>query len=156
MSVVTQQPVEVSASGELVILCIGNMSFSIEFPLALQLAVAIRYHARLAKLNSGRDERGFHVVGVLHDASAQQPKRKRFIERLPELLRPRGLNVDTDGQLVVVTFGRTTLKLPYPAARTLAQWMRVRGKEAKLNAGEHRHWSEIARQVPSLINGSAA
>ena len=134
----------------------GSDRHSLEFDLALKVSAAMRQHARIAKLCSGNHERGIRMLGVLHDAAAEKPRRKRFIERMPELLKPHGVDVSTEGQLVVLKVKRTTAKLPYPEALTLAQWIRVRGKEAKRNAGEPRHWSEIARAAPPLVNGSVA
>jgi hypothetical protein len=95
----------------------------------------------------GRSDHQFHAVGVLHDASASKPKPRRFAEKLPEMLGANGLEVRAEGGMVVFTIGRTTAKLPYPVARNLAQWLRVRGKEAKHNAGETRHWSRLIAAV---------
>lgn len=48
------------------------------------------------------------------------------------------------GELVDLVVGNTTLTMPYDAALQLSQWLRVRGKEAKRNAGDlSRHWSVI-------------
>lgn len=137
-------PIEVAVSGELVLLTLGNLHFKLEFQLALQLAAAIRFNAGIAKVQAGHE--GFsrrRVFGVLNDLSASQPRRKRFAEKLPELLPPRGLDVSTDGALVVLKLGKVTAKLPYAVAFTVAQWLRVRGKEARNNAGETQHWSEF-------------
>ena len=139
--------------GTLVVLTMGDQRYSLEFDLALKLSAAIRQHARIAKLCSGNHERGIRALGVLHDATAAKPRRKRFVERMPELLKPHGLDVGSEGQLVVLRVKRTTAKLPYPEALTLAQWIRVRGKEAKQNAGEPRHWSEVAN-MPAVVNGA--
>lgn len=145
----------VECRGMLVLLSMGDQRYSLEFDLALKLAAAIRQHAHIAKLCSGNHERGIRMLGVLHDATAEKPRHRRFVERMPELLKPHGLDVGTEGQLVVLKVKRTTAKLPYPQALTLAQWIRVRGKEAKRNAGEPRHWSEIAN-MPAVVNGARA
>lgn len=147
--------IEVAARGELVVLTLGNLDFSIEFPLALALAASMRYHAAIAKANAGHEGRGLHVFGVLTDASAPAMRRRRFANSLPELLNPRGLDVRADGALVVVTIGRTTARLPYKTARIISQWIRVRGKEAKTSAGEPAHWSKIGR-VQEAISGQRA
>ena len=149
------QAFELSCRGTLVLLTMGDQHFSLAFDLALKLSAAIRQHAHIAKLCSGNHERGIRMFGVLHDATAFKPRRRRFLERMPELLRPHGLDVGTEGQLVVLKVRRTTAKLPYPQALTLAQWIRVRGKEAKRNAGEHGHWSEIA-DMRAVVSGSRA
>jgi len=49
-----------------------------------------------------------------------------------------------EGPLVVLCIGNAELKMPYETALQLSTWMRVRGKEAKHNAGdESRHWTVI-------------
>jgi len=61
----------------------------------------------------------------------------------PLLARQR-ISVDTEGELVTLTVGNATLKMPYETALQLSQWLRVRGKEAKRLAGDHsRHWSVV-------------
>lgn len=149
----TKHPIAVSCVGTLVVLAIGNVRRSLEFPLALQLAAAMKHEARMAKLSSGRNERGLHVFGVLHNAQAERPQRKRFMDRVPELLKPHGLAVYAEGQIVRLKIDKATAGLPYPVARTVAQWLRIRGKEAKRNAGERRHWSEIGN-MPAVVNGA--
>lgn len=135
--------VVVSAKSDLVLLQLGSEKFSLEFQLALRIAAGLRYFARVAMLNSGRDMRGIHLLGTLHDAAAPKPKRKRFIDRLPELLRPHQVSVDVEGSLVVLKIRYAAAKMPYESARALSQWIRVRGKEAKRNAGEATHWSRL-------------
>jgi hypothetical protein len=146
------RPFAVSAAGSLVVLRVVSSAWSLEFHVALMVAAALRYHARLAKLNAGIDERGFHTIGVLHDATAPKPKRKRFIDKLPELLRPHRLNVRTEGAMVMLSVQGHLIGLTYKGARTLSQWMRVRGKEAKRNAGEPARWDQIS-QVASIEAG---
>lgn len=61
------------------------------------------------------------------------------------LLSRQRIAVDTEGDLVTLTVGNSTLKMPYETALQLSQWLRVRGKEAKRRAGDmSRHWSAIA------------
>lgn len=60
------------------------------------------------------------------------------------LLSKQRISVNTEGELVTLTVGNTTLKMPYETALQLSQWLRVRGKEAKRLAGDmSRHWSAI-------------
>ncbi len=55
------------------------------------------------------------------------------------------VQVGTEGDLVTLQIGNVAIKMPYEAALQLSQWLRVRGKEAKRNAGDQsRHWSAIA------------
>lgn len=61
------------------------------------------------------------------------------------LLSRQQISVSTEGELVTLTVCNATLKMPYETALQLSQWLRVRGKEAKRQAGDmSRHWSAIA------------
>jgi hypothetical protein len=153
MPVLNKTWLEVGCRGDLVILTMGNLQFAIEFPLALRIATAMKWQARIAKLHSGRDDRAFHVLGMLHDATPGQARRLRKRDRLPELLRPHGLDISTSGQLVVFKIGKATAQLPFDVANTLSQWIRVRGKEAKRNAGELAHWSRFAESAIASESG---
>lgn len=67
-----------------------------------------------------------------------------IIQRTP-LLSPHKIEVLAEGELVVVKIGGTTLKIQYEDALKISQWIRVRAKEAKNNAGDKsRHWSGLA------------
>lgn len=57
------------------------------------------------------------------------------------LLQKQRIAVASEGDLVVMTLGNVEVKLPYETAFLLAQWLRVRAKEAKRRAGDtSRHW----------------
>lgn len=61
------------------------------------------------------------------------------------LLSRQRISVDTEGDLVTLTVGNSTLKMPYETALQLSQWIRVRGKECKRRNGDmSRHWSVVA------------
>ena len=61
------------------------------------------------------------------------------------LLSKQRIVVDSEGDLVTLTIGNSTIKMPYETAIQLSQWLRVRGKQAKRQAGDmSRHWSAIA------------
>lgn len=63
----------------------------------------------------------------------------------PSLLTPQQVSVGSDGELVTITVGNSTLTMHYEQALKLSQWMRVRAKEAKRLAGDaSRHWSALA------------
>jgi hypothetical protein len=52
--------------------------------------------------------------------------------------------VSADHDVVVMELGNVGVRLPYAVALQLSQWLRIRGKEAKKNAGDvRRHWSAI-------------
>lgn len=60
------------------------------------------------------------------------------------LLSKQRIAVETEGELVKLHIGNYTLTLPYETAIQLSTWLRVRGKEAKRNAGDKsRHWTVI-------------
>lgn len=64
---------------------------------------------------------------------------------MPSLLTQQRLEVSTDGEMVAIQIGSSTLKLHYEDALKISQWIRVRAKEAKNKAGDRsRHWSAIA------------
>jgi hypothetical protein len=59
-----------------------------------------------------------------------------------DLLEQTSVQVRAEGSLVVLTIGNVDLKMDYAGAFELSRWLRIRGKQAKLNAGDtSRHWS---------------
>ena len=63
----------------------------------------------------------------------------------PSLLTPQKIAVGTEGELVTITVGNSTLKMGYEDALKLSQWIRTRAKQAKRFAGDQsRHWSALA------------
>lgn len=61
----------------------------------------------------------------------------------PFLTKQR-MSVEVEGDLVKLSIGNYDMHLPYEDALKLSQWLRVRGKEAKRQAGDvSRHWSAI-------------
>lgn len=62
------------------------------------------------------------------------------------MLNKSQVSVLTDGQLVLLRIGNTEIKMEYETAIQLSTWLRVKGKEAKLVAGDDsRTWSIIGR-----------
>lgn len=60
------------------------------------------------------------------------------------LLQKQRISVETMGELVRLSIGNTHIDMPYETAIQLSTWLRVRGKQAKRNAGDlSRHWSAI-------------
>ena len=57
-----------------------------------------------------------------------------------DLLQRSLVAVEHEGDLVKLKFGNVEIKMSYVDALQLAQWIRVRGKEAKNTAGDKRHW----------------
>jgi len=63
-----------------------------------------------------------------------------------DLLQRQRVEVVTKGELVVLRVGNSELTMEYETAIQLSTWLRVRGKEAKRNAGDvSRHWTVIGR-----------
>lgn len=70
-----------------------------------------------------------------------------------DLLKPTSVDVRTENTLVVLKIGNVELKMDYNAALQISTWMRVKGKEAKQNAGDtSRHWS-VAGQLSAIEAG---
>ena len=60
------------------------------------------------------------------------------------LLAKQKISVGVDGELVVLNLGNVEVKMPYATAIQLSQWLRVKGKQAKMVAGDSgRHWSVL-------------
>lgn len=67
------------------------------------------------------------------------------IHNQPSLLTPQQIAVEASGENVLIHVGNSTLTLHYEAALQISQWIRVRAKEAKRQAGDmSRHWSALA------------
>jgi hypothetical protein len=66
----------------------------------------------------------------------------------PKLLAPQELAVLVDPgnpELVVIKVGNSELRMFYEDALKVAQWIRLRAKEAKRLSGDvSRHWSALA------------
>lgn len=62
----------------------------------------------------------------------------------PSMLTPQQIAVSSEGELVAIQVGNSTLRLHYEDALKVSQWIRVRAKEAKRRAGDvSRHWSSL-------------
>jgi hypothetical protein len=63
---------------------------------------------------------------------------------MTDLLQKQRIEVKAEGTLVVLKIGNAEMRMPYDTAIQLSTWLRVRGKEAKRQAGDmSRHWSVI-------------
>jgi hypothetical protein len=73
---------------------------------------------------------------------------------MTDLLRKQRVEVRTEGELVVLRVGNAELKMDHETAIQISTWLRVRGKEAKANAGDHsRHWTVIGRLQDVMSGG---
>ena len=67
-----------------------------------------------------------------------------MLPSISPLLSKQRIAVGIEGELVTLTIGNAEIKMPYETAIQLSQWLRVRGKEAKRQAGDmSRHWSVV-------------
>ena len=57
-----------------------------------------------------------------------------------DLLQRSRVAVEHEGDTVKLKFGNVEIKMNYLDALQLAQWIRLRGKQAKVRAGDKRHW----------------
>jgi hypothetical protein len=61
------------------------------------------------------------------------------------LMQKMRMGVEVRGEIVRLSVGSTQIDMPYEAAIQLSGWLRLRGKEAKKNAGDSsRQWRVIA------------
>jgi hypothetical protein len=144
MALLQKMHLAVAARGELVLLQVGSEAFSLEFQPALELSCAMRMEAAIAKRIAGDDTSRKNVFGVLSDANQERTVVSRFRRALPERLAARDMKVRHVGVTVQVYFGRRVMTLGYKDAMQVAQWLRVRAKEARNAARERAHWSELA------------
>jgi len=53
------------------------------------------------------------------------------------VLKPTSWNAKTEGSLVKLTFGNVVITVEYDTALAMGAHLRLRGREAKRNAGDH-------------------
>ncbi len=143
--------VRVSTCGELVVLALGNVAFSMHFACALKVSLMLLEHGRLARRNhpdaGGWGTEVFHKIrglASLHDATTELTKPSRWAEKPPEIYQASEIMSRVAGQSVELKFRGTVATLPYQAALYIAQHLRVRGKEARNSINETAPWHEIA------------
>lgn len=63
---------------------------------------------------------------------------------MSDILKKQRIEVRAEGQLVVLQIGNAVMKMEHETALQLSTWLRVRGKQAKVVAGDtSRHWTLI-------------
>lgn len=61
------------------------------------------------------------------------------------LLSRQRISVEARGEMVRMTFGNVVIDFDYETGLQLSQWLRVKSKQAKHNAGDHsRQWRALA------------
>ncbi len=142
----TQQRIEVASIGENVTLAIGNWRRVMQYEVALLLAAWVHKHARDAR-HEARGGFALRLCGSMHDANnpnAGQPDNPMHARPVhADIIKRNHIRVSRERDTVVVAFGADAITLPYKAATTIAQWVRLRAKESKARAGNVEHWSKI-------------
>lgn len=143
----TRNRIAVASVGETVTLEIGSWRRSMSYEVALLLSWWMQKHARAARKFAGHGAM-LRAAGTMHDAenpSAGQPfDPLRVRSANTDWLKREQITTRSDGDTVAVCFGADEMKLPYKAATTIAQWLRMRAKESKRRAGDvQRHWSVV-------------
>lgn len=68
----------------------------------------------------------------------------------PSVLTPQKIVVGSEGDLVTITVGNSTMKMGYEDALRFSQMIRLRAKSVKHSVGDRsRHWS-VAGQIDGL------
>ena len=144
-SIAQAMAVEFATLGELVVISIGNVAFSVEFNVALRVSAEMLEAARTAKRAANDSNRRFRVAGHLQDVEAEKVALSRWNRAAPPRLKTQDVSVRPVGTQVAWRLGKTVAEIPYEAALTFSQWLRIRGKEARNNAKESANWLEIAK-----------
>lgn len=144
--------VEVRSEGEDVVLQVGNWSRRFSFEVATALSMQMDECARVARHWEGRRQRLLQANGTLHDANDD-----RYLTRgqpfhvLPQvnkdMLRLEQIDVRPRKGEIALEIAGATLGLPWQAALTISQWVRLRAKESQARAGDKRHWSKVAQEA---------
>lgn len=138
--------VKVAAKGEHVLLSVGNALLEMHYEDALILSANMRLAAISARVAYGLGKIRMSM-GVLHD-SAEKKKPLPVtpgpaIHSKNKLLTSSGMNVFTEGIEVKLTVGPHTVGFHFLDSLAIAQFIRIRAKEAMRNAGDDRHWSKV-------------
>lgn len=75
------------------------------------------------------------------------------IHAKPPILTQQQVEVRSEGEMVAIQVGNSTLRMHYKDAIQLSQWIRVRVKECKRFVGDtSHHWSAMAELegIPKL------
>lgn len=139
---------KIEADGEHVVMTIADERIRMTVEGTLLLSRRMREEAAFAKSRGKQRAKMLRSAGVLRDASAPAPKPLPYLGQAIHCKEPvrewRTDDVTTEGRRVLVCVTRDEWKgFHYENAFTVAQWLRVRAKEAAQTRGDMRHWSEI-------------
>lgn len=149
MSLAQATAVSVDAAGEFVVVMLGPLKIAVRFEDALSWSAEILACARVAGIPKGRQ--GARVAGVLTDAAAEKSPPP---VKLPPIIARAKLGADCVGSLISMRIGDVTATLNAEAAAQIAQWLRIRGKQARNYAGEHANWADIG-DAKRVMNNTA-
>lgn len=127
-------------------LTIGNVVTSMHFADALRLSLDLLRTGRHARKTAGVRWSNIRIGGSLTNLE-EKVVPSRFAKKPPAPTPGNQLRAKWVGHSVDLTIGGSTARLSWDAALSISQWLRVRGKEARNDAGEHAHWLEIAETV---------
>jgi hypothetical protein len=145
--------VAITCEGEHVQLVIGSSRWALHYETALALSGLLRLEGQAAKRAAGDFGRRWSAMGTLHDANrgpdAGQPHTPGKVYPVNRDVLPRSsVAARRQGTTVVLKLGSAEAAMPYQAALTIAQWLRLRAKEGKRRAGDMaRHWSTVAQEA---------
>lgn len=144
---------DVSHEGELVGLAFGATKFTMEFDLALRVSAMLMVEGRIARrivlgVNATRFP-SLRSMGVLTDLNAVKKRQGRW-NKLAERLKSQDVSVANNGKVVRLCYGAIRIDMPWDAALSIAQHLRIHGRIAKSNAGEKASWDKIAG-IQSLV-----
>jgi hypothetical protein len=135
--------VQVTQYGELVELAIGPEKWSMPFDVALSLAHALLTEGRVARKAAGYKGTNLRSSGLF--TAEDKPKfRQNRWQRIAAQLTKHRMHVQADGSNVDVTLGHSRYGVPFDAALTISQWLRIHGRAARNEAGEKASWVKIA------------
>lgn len=142
----TKQGIAVSSKGENVLLQIGDTVITVPYEHAFALSKWMRDEAQTIKQGTTR-AKTMRTLGIMHDASAKaQPlphQAGTAIHVKPKLQRYQRSDVQRQGRMVLIKIGPHTISLHFESVLKIAQWIRVRAKEARNTAGDTRFWADI-------------
>lgn len=137
-----KQNVSVISRGEYVVLQIGNTPIEFHYEHALDLSKWVREESRSIAKHYG-DSKSLRSLGTLNPEPSPPVPANAGIHIKPKLLRWHRQDVTSKGRILTIKIGAHGFDIHYKVGLIIAQWLRVRAKEARNLAGDTRHWSEI-------------
>ena len=142
-----KKEVIVGYRGETVVIRVGNVDLPMHYTHAFAVSGWIRAEGAKAKAKSGR-AKTLRSLAVPDSVTNNLPLPNERgngpgIHVKEKLVTYKRSDVILEGKMVAITIGAQTLRLHYNSALKVAQHIRVWAKQARNQAGDTRHWSEI-------------